>query len=240
MLKIGICEDMAEERKRQKEMLCRIVERQDWNVEVGCFESGEDLLEEIKNHGDMDIIFMDIAMKGMDGVETARAIREMDMRISFIFVSGYDQYYKEIIDTQPFAFIDKPVEESRMEEVLKRAVKAKFDLEEYFEFISDRRSCRLPLWQIRYFESDGRRVHINGIRKQYVFYEKLDKVEAGLKESKVRFQRIHRSYLVNVRYVRDIGFDRIVLDDDTEIPVSKKYRNEIRRSYLHEWRKERR
>lgn len=74
--------------------------------------------------GNMDIILLDIEMGGINGVETARRIREKDNRAILFFISYYEQYCKEIINVQPFRFIDKPVSEEELDRGFREAFKA--------------------------------------------------------------------------------------------------------------------
>ena len=87
----------------------------------------------MEQKGNMDIILLDIEMGGINGVETARQIREKDNRAILFFISCYDQYCKEIINVQPFRFIDKPVSEAELESSFKEAFKAMSQKEEIFE-----------------------------------------------------------------------------------------------------------
>lgn len=80
MIRIGICDDLVEQLQIQEEMVRNIVCRLGLNTEIKCFQSGEDLLWEMEQKGNMDIILLDIEMGGINGVETARRIREKDNR----------------------------------------------------------------------------------------------------------------------------------------------------------------
>ena len=114
MIRIGICDDLVEELQIQEKMVKSIVYSLGLNVEIKCFQSGEDLLWEIEQKGNMDIILLDVEMGGINGVETARQLRKKDNRVILFFISYHDQYCKEIINVQPFGFIDKPVSEVKL------------------------------------------------------------------------------------------------------------------------------
>mgnify|MGYP001079400121 FL=1 len=124
MIRIGICDDLVEQLQIQEEMVRNIVCRFGLNTEIKCFQSGEDLLWEMEQKGNMDIILLDIEMGGINGVETARRIREKDNRAILFFISYYEQYCKEIINVQPFRFIDKPVSEEELDRGFREAFKA--------------------------------------------------------------------------------------------------------------------
>lgn len=87
MIRIGICEDLEEELKREKVMVQEIMQELGCNVQIVCCLSGEELLCEIESRGDFDILLLDIQMNGRNGVETARIIRETDHKAVMIFIS---------------------------------------------------------------------------------------------------------------------------------------------------------
>ena len=64
---------------------------------------------EIELSGQFDIILLDIELGGMNGIETARQIRESDVNCNIIFITSFEQYSKEAISVHPFAFVDKPI-----------------------------------------------------------------------------------------------------------------------------------
>ena len=134
MIKIGICDDMAEEVRKQKAMVQRIAEKLGKNMEIHVFEEGEELLQEIQVYGHMDILLLDIEMEGKNGVEIAKSIRRTDFQTVLIFISAYDQYCKELIGVQPFAFLDKPVTERALETVRKNVLGGKFSEKDRFFF----------------------------------------------------------------------------------------------------------
>lgn len=232
MLKIAICDDVIEQLQMQEKMIWEISHHLCLNVEVGCFQSGEDLLCEIEQRGSMDIILLDIEMGGINGVETARRIREKDNRVILIFISFYDQYCKEMISVQPFAFLDKPVSDEQLETVIRRALKVLGEKDEIFEYTYKKVSYKILLRKIRYFESDKREINIHSTDGIYSFYKKLDEVEMQLKKTDVKFLRISKSYLVNMKYVREFRYEKVVMDDGEEMKIGPRYKDKIRESYI--------
>lgn len=232
MIRIGICDDVIEQLQLQEEILRNITHQLCLNAEVGCFQSGEDLLCEIEQKGSMDIILLDIEMGGINGVETARMIREKDSRVILIFISFYDQYCKEMISVQPFAFIDKPVSEKQLEAVMKRALKVLGEKEQIFEYTYKKVPRKILIRKIRYFESDKREINIYSTDGIYSFYKKLDEVEMQIEKMDVKFLRISKSYLVNMNYVKEFRYEKVVMDDGKELRIGPTYKDKIRKSYL--------
>lgn len=232
MIRIGICDDVIEQLQLQEEILRNITHQMCLNAEVGIFQSGEDLLCEIEQKGSMDIILLDIEMGGINGVETARMIREKDSRVILIFISFYDQYCKEMISVQPFAFIDKPVSEKQLEPVMKRALKVLGEKEQIFEYTYKKVPRKILIRKIRYFESDKREINIYSTDGIYSFYKKLDEVEMQIEKMDVKFLRISKSYLVNMNYVKEFRYEKVVMDDGKELRIGPTYKDKIRKSYL--------
>lgn len=232
MIRIGICDDVIEQLQLQEEILRNITHQLCLNAEVGIFQSGEDLLCEIEKKGSMDIILLDIEMGGINGVETARMIREKDSRVILIFISFYDQYCKEMISVQPFAFIDKPVSEKQLEPVMKRALKVLGEKEQIFEYTYKKVPRKILIRKIRYFESDKREINIYSTDGIYSFYKKLDEVEMQIEKMDVKFLRISKSYLVNMNYVKEFRYEKVVMDDGKELRIGPTYKDKIRKSYL--------
>lgn len=234
MIKVGICDDLEEELEIQKNIVQNIMKELCVNAEVLCFQSGEDLLYEIEQKGKMDIILMDIEMKGMNGVETAKIIRKNDFSVILIFISHYDQYCKEMISVQPFSFIDKPISEKDLKNVIAHAVELRDIGKETFKFTYKKVTYSLLLGNIRYFESHKREIHVHDTDTEgkYLFYGKLDDVEEKLKQSDVKFIRVNKSFLISELYIKEFRYNKIILDNDIEIGIGPKYRDIVKKYYI--------
>lgn len=237
MIRLGICEDVYAEMMRCKNMVDRIMVNFSRNAKVYCFQSGEDLLLEIDATGNMDILLVDIELLGMNGVEFARKLREKDNNAVIIFISSHDQYCKEAIDVQPHAFIDKPISEERLGEVLDHAIRTRLDERECFCFSNRKAQFCVPLAEIRYFQSDKRLIYVwtahgDADASYYVFYGKLQKVEETVSKYKLKFLRLRKSFLVNAKFIVEYAADRVVLDDGTMVEISKNYKTAVREYYI--------
>ena len=237
MIRIAICEDVLPELERERHLVKAIMNNLSVNTEVSCFQSGEDLLCEIDTTGNRDIFFLDIEMSGMNGIETAKEIRQRDPRTILIFVSSYDQYCKELIGVQPFAFLDKPLSEKKLEKVLKYAVNIRFSVCESYSFSYQKMQYNIPLEEIRFFQSDKRVIHVNTSRKgtlikEYLFYGKLEAVEETLNNTNVKFLRLRKSFLVNPQFIVEYAANKVVLDNGMVIEVSKNYKDTVRQYYV--------
>ena len=237
MIRIGICDDFREALQVHKKMTARIMQRIGINAEIRCFLSGEELLCEIDQKGSMDILLMDMEMQGMNGVETSRKIRDRDYSVILIFISLYDQYCKEMISVQPFAFIDKPVEEDQLEHILKKAIEVENVRDEVFQYTYKKVMHKVPIREIRYFESRKREVIIHGAEENCSFYRKLDEIEQELTTSNIKFIRVSKSYLINARYIKEFRYDKIIMNDGAALNIGPKYRSGVKEYYMEIMRK---
>lgn len=236
MLRVAVCEDILSELQTQKQIIQSIMTRLSQNVKIFGFRSGEELLMETDTTGNMDIVFLDVEMLGISGIETARILRERDSRVILIFVSCHNQYCKEMIEVQPYAFIDKPMSEEKIGKILKRVLETHLNSDDSYCFSYNKRQYNIPLYQIRFFQSDKRIVKIDTIQvapeTEYLFYGKLEEVERNLRKANVKFLRIRKSLLVNARFIKEYSADRIVLDNGREVEISKNYRDQVRQHYM--------
>ena len=231
MIKIGICDDMEEDLRRVEDIVRHAAEKSTLGIQINCFHSGENLLSYMEQKGEMDIVFLDICMKEMNGVETARCIRKKDFLSILIFVSMYDQYCKELMNVQPFAFLDKPVRKEELEQVLEHALDRKRGNREVFHYTYKKVVHNIFLHSIRYFESRKREIYVHSVDGYGMFYGKLDDLEESLKEMDVSFIRVSQSFLVDALYIREVRFEKIVLNDGEEIRIGPKYRKMVRNYY---------
>lgn len=77
-------------------------------------------------------------MGHMNGIEAARKIRDTDAYVVLIFISAFDQYCKEAIRVQPYAFLDKPLQQVQIGKAIEEAYKRQIEQKETFDFRTDR------------------------------------------------------------------------------------------------------
>lgn len=237
MIRIAVCEDNFFELQMQKNMIQRIMTGLSKNIKIFCFQSGEDLLFEIDTTGNMDIIFLDVEMPGINGIKTGRLIRKRDTRVNLIFISCHNQYFKEMIEVQPYAFIDKPIEEEKLEHILSTIVSTRLNICDVYSFSYHKKQFTIPVTQIRSFKSDKRVIWVDTIDKnplitKYMFYGKLGEVEKRVSETNTKFLRIRKSFLVNSQYIMEYSADKVVLDNGVMIEISQNYKESIRQGYI--------
>ena len=115
---------------------------------------------------------------------------------------------------------------------MKEAFKVMSPKEEIFEYTYKKVPYKILVSKIRYFESDKREVNLYNTDGVYSFYKKLDEVEAQLEQMNIKFLRISKSYLVNMNYVKEFRFEKVVMDDGKELKIGPRYKDKVRKSYI--------
>ena len=126
MLRIGICDDQTEARDALRFQLEKVLREESEQI-VYEFSTGESAVRWLKKHpGEIDLLFLDVEMKGINGMEAAGQIREFDREICLVFVTGYTDYVFEGYRVNALDYVIKPVGADRLWEVLERVRKQIF------------------------------------------------------------------------------------------------------------------
>jgi len=218
MLRIGICDDSADARDALRFALEKIIE-EDREEIVYEFSSGTGAVRWLKNHpGEIDLLFLDVEMEGLNGMEAAGQIREFDTRLMLVFCTGYSDYVFDGYRVGALDYLIKPVDTGRLSEVMKRVrERLSAERERSYTLKNTDGLFRFPVAEISYFYSDKRKVILVYREKEYAFYGKLDEVEQELSDS---FVRIHQRYFVNPRQVEHIGGDFVTIGKE-RLPISR-------------------
>ena len=178
MLRIGICDDIREEVEKQEKQVRQITYQMGIRTDIRKCYSGMDLLMEIELSGQFDIIFLDIELGGINGIEMARQIRESDVNCNIIFITFFEQYSKEAISVHPFAFVDKPVAYAQMKKIIIDAYD-KLQIDDKFAFKFNKTYYNISFNKIMCFMSEKRIVNIYCIDKICTCYGKMNDVEVN-------------------------------------------------------------
>lgn len=215
---IAICDDdvkFSEElRLRAEDGLAKL------NVQAA-FSVYNDGASFLMNMDECDAVFLDIDMPGVDGFEIAEKINLISESF-IVFVTSYDELVYSSIKFRPFRFIRKSHLESELPEVLSALYNAiiKRMAGKRFRLHAKAKDVFLNVGEIKYIETFGHwlRVYVQS-GDMLECYGSLADMEQRLSE--FDFIRTHKSYLVNCRYVYSIERGRVILIDNTEIPLSR-------------------
>lgn len=179
---------VVDDEKVIREYICELIEKLRPESRVEVYATGEELLA---SGGQFDIVFLDIQMDGMNGIEAARSLRERQEEIVLIFITGIKEYVFDALDLYAFQYLLKPLDEKKFAEVLDKAVKEAGRKKEKRGLFIKARNLTLDQADILYIESRGKKVEIHTARdkESIEIYATMDELEGQLGEESRRQRR---------------------------------------------------
>lgn len=235
MVRIAICDDEKNTSDKIRTMVSDFFRRKNMEISITQFSNGEELLKYDKT---IDILFLDIQMNGIDGMETARKLRSRKFKGFLIFITVLKEMVFEAFDVQAYDYLVKPVEERQLEKTMERLLESMQKASEASLLVQKGyESSIIAFEDIVFCEIIDRKVYLHLVSSEVVdFYERIEKLETKLDS---RFFRCHRSFLINLKYLKSYKNGTAYMEGGKEIPVSrlrsKEFSNVILQ-YMKEWR----
>lgn len=227
-MRIALCDDMPVYLEQLTGYLEAWIRKNRLNAGIDCFMTGEELLWEWEANGDYTVVFLDIELNGINGIEAALQLRKLSPQVSIVFISRYERYYRELFAVYPCQFLEKPLEEGRVFTVMDRITEENRLRYEAFMFCHNRRAISVTLREVLYFTSEKRIIRaVMEQGEEYVFYERLNVLEQRLACYHHRFLRIHQSFLVNDRCVEQYHPAFVRMKNGDQLPVSREYQGKV-------------
>ena len=218
MISIAVCDDELLECISISAKVRTCMEELGIPCSIEQFYSGKELLGSVKR---FDLIFLDILMEGMEGLETARQCRELSFEKKLIFLTSSRRYVFDAYDVEAFHYLVKPVAQEKLKNVLERAVKKEMSLSSDYLVVSrERQKRKIFLESVRYFEIRGRQIDIHEEKGIFTYYEQMGILEKEL-EGK-GFFRCHKSYLLNLNHVDSYNRQEAILDNGEQVIIAKR------------------
>lgn len=218
MVSIAVCDDELLDCLAISAKIRTIMEDMGIACSIHQFGSGGELLKAL---GRFDLIFLDILMDGMNGMETAKRCRELAYDKELVFLSSSRKYVFDAYDVEAFHYLVKPVDEGKLRFVLKRAVERQRQAaRDYMVVSKDRQNRKLFLDNVRYFEIWGRQIQVHEKEEVFTWYGQIGTLEKQLMGK--GFFRCHKSYLLNLRYVEVYNRQEAVLDNGERILIARR------------------
>ncbi|MCF0109869.1 MAG: response regulator transcription factor [Erysipelotrichaceae bacterium] len=231
MLEIVLCDDDQYIIDHYKDLLDRVSAKLDVPICVRTYNSGEQLLFDIEDHKDVDIIYLDVLMGKMNGIETGSKLRKMGCNAQIIFLTTSKEYVFDAFDVKPLQYLIKDeISEERFEQVFKMAVaECEQKEKECYVITKGKETIKVAYADIYHFEVQGRVVTCHTEAEDISFYSKFDDV---VKELETKgFIRCHRAYLVNARYIKRIQTSELILKNGDIIPIATGKTNAIKQQF---------
>lgn len=235
MLCIAICDDEKYMSDKIRAMVSDFFRRKNMDIVISQFSSGKELLQYDRR---IDILFLDIQMKDMDGMETARKLRSRKFKGVLIFITVLKEMVFQSFEVQAYDYLVKPIESGRFEKTMERLLASMRNAGESSLLVQKAyESSIVPFEDIIFCEIIDRKVYLYLVSSEILdYYDRLENLETKLDS---RFFRCHRSFLINLQYLKSYKNGTAYMENGREIPVSrlrsKEFSNVVLQ-YMKEWR----
>lgn len=220
MIRVAIVEDDSAERERLRACLRWLEESEGLQFHVTEFSTGTAFIGSFE--GGYDLVFMDIEMPGMNGMETAKALRKTDASVLLIFVTNMAQYAIDGYEVDALDFILKPVNKYSFAIKMKRALsRIPEQSEEFIPVKVEGELRKLSISSIRYLDMDGHYVVYHTAEGDLAEYGTLK--EAYGKLNRPSFAFVNRSCLVNLYHVSAVSKNSVTVGD-RQLDISRPQR----------------
>ena len=227
-MKIAICDDEIEERKKIMEYLIRYSKENMLDLETTEFSGGSELLA-VFEKSLYKVIFLDIFMGDVSGVDTALQIRALDEDCAIIFTTTSPDFRAEGFEVGAAHYLVKPVDYEGIETAMNRCKRMFTEDERSFTIPLERHSVRVRMKDVIYIEVFGKNVLVHTTDETLETRMALADMEQLL--SGDPFLRCHRCYIVNMSMVMNVLEQEFLMKNNEKIPIRKNGRKETKDSY---------
>ncbi|RGY99249.1 LytTR family DNA-binding domain-containing protein [Clostridium sp. AM58-1XD] len=231
-MRVAICDDEKRDGERIGELLTAKMKKRGEVLRITYFDGGEDLIEQYESeYPGYDLIFMDIFLKRLNGMDTVRRIRQYDRKVTVIFLTFSADYAMEGYEVNAFCYLLKPINPEKVEGVINRFMEERHPrVQQSLLMVNGSSGRRIAYDDIMYIESQRMKLRIvcsGGV--VHIIRKKLAEIQAELPEK--RFLRCNQSFIVNMDYVTCADVD-FTMDNGDRVPIKVRERKKIRETYF--------
>jgi len=217
MYTIGVCDDEKQYRDIIEKQVYELLVKKNVEFEIRTYQDGMSVLEDVDM---LDILLLDIRMSKMKGTEVKERIKNTDCKI--LFVSNYYDLIEETFGKNVMGYIKK----DELYKINDKVLKIIYSEQNTQHIIIDK--IPIKIMDIVYLKADGSyiEVYMNN-QKMLCHIGSLKEIESKIQQ----FSRVHKSYVVNMKYVKMIH-PNLILHNGVELPVSRTYKKIFRDKYF--------
>jgi len=225
-MRIAICDDDKQDREKIRQYVMEHGNNiPSVSFDISTYSSGEELLYAHHDGASFDLLFLDINMKDINGIEAALEIRKVNKYTLIFFISGFTQYVSAAFALNAFQFLIKPVKKDSFEREFRRALKKYLMTCKKYVIESNQRATTLEIKDILYIECSDHKIIVHIEHHIYEKYGKLNDEEVSL--APFGFLRTNQSYLVNMAYISEITQTDVILTNGEQIAISRRKRTDV-------------
>lgn len=221
-MKIVICDDMQEDLDLISTNIMKC--SNDLNIEIECnsYMDGNDLLNNIND--ELDVVFLDIDMPKPNGIDIANTLNEKFPELNIVFITNHSNLVFDVIKFRPLGFVRKNKIEDEMKQALIRVQNEIYNNSVVFQNL-----MVIKMNDILYMESKGHNIEIHTKEKVQTVRATMSEYEQKLKP--YGFVRIHKGFIVNMKFICRINGRIVKLDNGIELISGGNYNKNVREAY---------
>lgn len=225
--KIAVCDDELVCAREMENLICQCCEELQVLYEVKIYGSGQKLLNVTE---ETDLLFLDVEMKGIDGLQVKDELRQSDLVKKIVFVTSHAEYMQAAFGMKVIGFECKPVTKEMIQKWITVAME---ELDSgWVTYQTQDGTYTASENEIRYLEADKDyvKLYLSGNENPVLLTVSMKQCERTFDTK--RFLRVHKSYLVNMQFVQKINGNEIRLNgQERTIPIGRTYKNQAKERY---------
>lgn len=228
-MQVVICDDLEAERKQLKGYLRRLEEENNLELDILEFTSGEALVSYFEKNPFPDIMFLDVYMDKMNGIQCARTLIDRGYDKSIIFCTTSLDHALDGFRLRADGYLVKPYDYKDFTDAIWRCKDIFHSGGKQLTFVSDRFDYRIPFKDVLFIETDARCCVVHTAKEQIRTYKKISEFEAQLC-GEPSFLKIHRSCIINMNAISSLDDSEIVFKNEERVFLparSKKLQQQI-------------
>lgn len=217
ILKAAVCDDEKIFHKEVSVLLRKFMKARNVEIYTDFFENGEEFL---KSKWEYDIIFLDYQMRGINGIETGKKLREANSDSVIIFISAYPAAALDAYEVNTFRFLAKPIDEAKLFKALDDYLKS-IDYDKLLVLNTHEEHYKIKLSEIIYLEGDGKYTTVRTKKQSLRIHLNLKQLELKLPQSK--FIRCSKSFVVGFAHISNHNNSEIMFDNGEKAIIGGHY-----------------
>lgn len=229
MFRLAVCEDDKALREQLCSLCREILSGFLTDFEVMAFSTAGELEKEMAEGTQFQLLCLDIILPGKSGMELALEVRERDEKIEILFITVSTEYLLEGYGARPIQYLIKPVDRKQLEKALATALRLS-DRSTEITFSLGGKTYVLPLDGIFFVESinHGSLFHLE--KEERFFWIPLSRAESLLPRE--QFCRCHKSFVVNMKQIREADGRKILLSNGSRLDIGARYAVDFKENFV--------
>ena len=235
---VKICDDEKFYLEELGTLVCSLGKELDYDIGVSTYLDVEELLQDIiDKKEECHILFLDVEMPKMTGVDAATKLRRAGYDGVICFVTSFDRYALDAYHVDALGYICKPAKYDELRRLVNRAsVEVFYKIDEeaakkrFIEVSSHGRNYIVDLKQVLYIEKRKNQAIIHMEEGEITCYESLKDLHGRLNQE--QFVYTHQGFIANFEKIKEVCDDSVMFGEGCEIPVSRKYQKDLRKRHM--------